>query len=296
MISRSPPSSVRWPSRKVRTARTKTLPGRCRCALRQSKNSRSYEKVKAATALLDKVPDDPEANLTVGSYLCFAKGRWQDGVPMLALGKDPAFKAVAIKELDGVQTAQAQLALADQWRDLAEVQPAAVKQRMRERALFWYRKSSFGLTGLMKSKAEMRIKELAPEEVASFTTPPVSGRPDEDTRTGPAETSLPEHTSWTVPYTWSEQVRKWKSVSVFSPGSGYTERQVPYTATVHHYATKTIHAKLVSYDHKTGTVVLKSIPDRENGQTEEVGSFRYAALGSDDKKYLTAVKEQLMKQ
>ena len=129
MISRSPPSSVRWPSRKVRTARTKTLPGRCRCALRQSKNSRSYEKVKAATALLDKVPDDPEANLTVGSYLCFAKGRWQDGVPMLALGKDPAFKAVAIKELDGVQTAQAQLALADQWRDLAEVQPAAVKQR-----------------------------------------------------------------------------------------------------------------------------------------------------------------------
>ena len=86
---------------------------------------------------------------------------------MLALGKDPALKAVALVELEGAKTAQAQVELADQWRDLAETQPDAVKKPMRERALFWYRKSLFDLTGLMKSKAEMCIKELAPDEVAS---------------------------------------------------------------------------------------------------------------------------------
>ena len=138
--------------------------------------SRNYENVKAATALLDKTPDDPQANLTVGSYTCFAKGRWEEGVPMLALGKDPALQAIAIKELDGAKTAEAQLALADQWRDLAEAQPAADKKPMRERALFWYRKSLPDLTGLMRTKAAMRIKELAPEEVASLIRPPASGR------------------------------------------------------------------------------------------------------------------------
>ncbi len=151
--------------------------------------ARNYEKLKAATALLDKAPDDPEANFAVGSYLCFAKGRWDEGVPMLALGKDPALKAITIKELDGVKTAQARLALADQWRDLAEAQPAAVKKPMRERAVFWYRESLPSLTGLMRSKALMRIKELAPEEFASFIRPPVSDRPAE--RTGPGSGEWP---------------------------------------------------------------------------------------------------------
>jgi hypothetical protein len=67
-------------------------------------------------------------------------------------------------------------------------------------------------------------------------------------------------------------------------------------ATVRHNGSKTVHAKLVKYDYKAGTVVLKSIPSQENGEKEEVKSFRYAALGSDDKEYLAAVKQQLMKQ
>ena len=140
--------------------------------------ARSYEKVKAAAALLDKAPDDPDANFIVGQYMSFTKGRWDEGLPMLALGKDPALKAVAIKELDEVKTAQAQIELADQWRDLAKTQPAAVKKPMEERALFWYRKSLPALTGLMKSKAEMRIKELVANEVASFIPSPF-GRPAE---------------------------------------------------------------------------------------------------------------------
>ena len=160
--------------------------------------ARNYEKVKAAAALLDKAPDDPEANLTVGRYMSFVKRRWDEGLPMLALGKDPALKAVALKELDGAKTAQAQLELADQWRDLAEAQPAAVKKPMGERALFWYRKSLPALTGLMKSKAEMRIKELAPEEVASLIRHPSSGRPAETADADSGESPHGECRRWQI--------------------------------------------------------------------------------------------------
>ena len=141
-----------------------------------------YEKTKAATALLDKAPDDPEANLTVGRYLCFTKGRWDEGVPMLALGKDPALKAVAINELEGAKSPQDQLDLADHWRDLAEGQPPAVKRRIQDRALLWYRKSLPGLTGLAKSKADLRIRELGPKEVATQASSAASGRSSETTR------------------------------------------------------------------------------------------------------------------
>jgi hypothetical protein len=144
--------------------------------------ARNYEKMKAAMALLDKVPDDPEANLTAGGYLCFTKGRWEEGIPMLALGKDPALKAVAIQELDGAKTPQDQLDLADQWRDLAEAQPAAVKTRIRERALLWYRRSLPGLAGLAKSKAELRIKELGPKEVAIQVSSAASNRSAENAK------------------------------------------------------------------------------------------------------------------
>jgi S1-C subfamily serine protease len=65
---------------------------------------------------------------------------------------------------------------------------------------------------------------------------------------------------------------------------------VPYTATVHHHGIKTVQASLVSYDSKTGNVVLKIKEDRTRNEVER--SFRYAALGDDDKKYLDSVRTQ----
>ena len=61
---------------------------------------------------------------------------------------------------------------------------------MRGRALFWYRESLPGLTGLMKSKAAMRIKELASEEVASLIRRPASGRPAETTNPDSGESPV----------------------------------------------------------------------------------------------------------
>jgi hypothetical protein len=60
----------------------------------QQKASQGY---RDALAVLKDKPTDPAANLTAGSYLCFVKGDWDRGVPMLALGSDAKLQAVAAK-------------------------------------------------------------------------------------------------------------------------------------------------------------------------------------------------------
>ncbi|MGA2257035.1 MAG: hypothetical protein ABSG53_20480, partial [Thermoguttaceae bacterium] len=57
--------------------------------------------VAEAVDSLDKTATDPAANLAVGKYRCFVQGKWNKGIPMLALGADPALKDLALKELKG---------------------------------------------------------------------------------------------------------------------------------------------------------------------------------------------------
>ena len=59
-----------------------------------------YEAVKAAQLTLEKTPDNPAANLVLGKYFSFVKGDWAKGVPMLALGKDEDFSALAKQDLE----------------------------------------------------------------------------------------------------------------------------------------------------------------------------------------------------
>ena len=47
-----------------------------------------YERIKPAADKLKKDPTDPDANLDVGKYLCFAKGNWEKGLPLLAAGSN----------------------------------------------------------------------------------------------------------------------------------------------------------------------------------------------------------------
>lgn len=146
---------------------------------------KAYEDVKAAKVTLEKTPDDPEANLTVGKYLCFVKGDWDRGLPMLALGKDDALKALAQQELQGAVSSKEQAKLGDGWWSLAEEQEGTAKKQIRERAGYWYQKALPGLSGLMKDKVEKRIgmasqysKDLGsslPTRVSGFKKTPLVG-------------------------------------------------------------------------------------------------------------------------
>jgi hypothetical protein len=118
---------------------------------------------KAAQAALDKTPDDPDANLAVGRYLCFTKGDWERGLPKLALGKDDDLKTLSLTELQGVTSSAEQAKLGDGWWDLAEKQEGVIKTQMRRRAGCWYQKTLPGLSGLMKEKIEKRLAQLTAE-------------------------------------------------------------------------------------------------------------------------------------
>ena len=116
-------------------------------------------KALEAVAALDKHPTDPAANLAAGKYRCFARNQWSQGISMLALGDDPVLKDLAVKELKGLPNAPEQMKLADDWWSLADAMAGLAKQNTQRHAAFWYRQALPGLTGLLKDKAERRLRE-----------------------------------------------------------------------------------------------------------------------------------------
>lgn len=121
-----------------------------------------YQQVKKALAIITDNPKDPQANLLVGRYYCFAKCHWEKGLPMLALGSDVALRALAEKELAKPTEADKQVELGDGWWALAEKVVGAAKGRIKGRAAYWYEKAVPTLTGLAKAKVEKRLGEIGP--------------------------------------------------------------------------------------------------------------------------------------
>ena len=128
--------------------------------------AKGYAEVKAANETLEKDPTDPKANLAVGRHLCFVKGDWEQGVPMLALSGDAGLKAAADKDL-AADDSKAQTAAGDAWWDLAEKEQGMVREQMRQRAVTWYRQAHPASTGLAAVKIEKRIHEIEQATAAS---------------------------------------------------------------------------------------------------------------------------------
>ena len=121
---------------------------------------KAQAKVEEAVDTLDKNPTDPAANLAVGKYRCFTKNQWNKGIPMLALGDDPALKDLALKELKGLTDALGQAKLGDAWWDLGERKNGLAQKNIQGHAASWYRQALPGLTGLATEKVEKRLKTI----------------------------------------------------------------------------------------------------------------------------------------
>jgi len=122
--------------------------------------------VTRAEAVLHDNPGDAEANLTVGKFRCLVKADWAGGLPMLAASSDLTFAAMAKKELTHPTEPEAQLAVADGWWDLAQKQPASVRDPIVAHAVALYRDLQPRVVGLERVKVEMRLKQAgsAPAE------------------------------------------------------------------------------------------------------------------------------------
>ncbi len=131
------------------------------------KRLKELSALKESAARLDKdnetlktSPDDPGANLSVGRYNCFVKGKWDVGLPMLGKGSDAALKALAGQELAGATGAEALGKLADGWWEvsLKQTDPTA-RAAAAGRAAWHYQKVLEGTSGLRRVQIEKRISE-----------------------------------------------------------------------------------------------------------------------------------------
>jgi hypothetical protein len=138
---------------------------------------------KAANEKLAAHPDDAEANLTVGKFLCFQKDDWKAGLPHLARGNDETLKALAVQEATAPAAAPEQVKLADAWWEAAEKvgdKSSPQVKPMFARARFWYHESLPGLTGLALEKAQKRSTEEASAEIGSVKMVYLDDLPEQD--------------------------------------------------------------------------------------------------------------------
>lgn len=122
--------------------------------------SKSYPAVKAARTTRETLPDDPEASLTEGKYLCFLNGDWDIGLKLLAQGSDDTLKSLAEKELSNLTGAAHCTAIADGWWQVAIGQTGLVRAHVATHADSWYQKISGKSSVMVATKLEQRRKEL----------------------------------------------------------------------------------------------------------------------------------------
>jgi hypothetical protein len=107
-------------------------------------------------------PATPAENEKLGKRLCFMKGNWQEGLPMLADSADEPLKKLAQKELAAPESVADRLAIADGWWAVSEkYQPPANKQ-IRRHAVEWYQKVVGELEESDRDRAEWRISLETP--------------------------------------------------------------------------------------------------------------------------------------
>ena len=121
-----------------------------------------WKQIKQARAKLETSPDDPQANLMLGKYLCFEMGDWQQGLPHLAKGDDAELKQLAARDTSlPPADPNEQAKLGDAWWDLAQSRKGEEKAALAARAGYWYEQAVPKMpAGLAKSRIEKRMIQM----------------------------------------------------------------------------------------------------------------------------------------
>ena len=120
-----------------------------------------FQLVKAAAITLIENPDDPKSNLIVGKFLCFVKGNWDRGLPMLAKGGEPALRALAERDLAAPSGPGLQVAIGDGWWELSQKERGTVRRHLVARAERWYELALPKLGGLTRARIARRMTKKA---------------------------------------------------------------------------------------------------------------------------------------
>jgi hypothetical protein len=128
-----------------------------------------HNKIKPAAKILAEMPDDPGANLAMGKFLCFIKGDWSNGIPLLMKGNDPSLKALATMDREGSADVNWQITMGDGWWELAEKLSGLSKVRGRDRALHWYKQAWKNISGINREVLRGKFRTA---QKRHYTLPP----------------------------------------------------------------------------------------------------------------------------
>jgi hypothetical protein len=119
-----------------------------------------YAMVKPFVDALQKDAKDPAANLEVGKYFALGKGNWRKGLPLLALGGDGLFKQLAVKDLTAPREVVSQLALAEQWAQVAGRLQGVPARNALLRAYHWYQEALVTTDDKMRPRIEQALETI----------------------------------------------------------------------------------------------------------------------------------------
>jgi serine/threonine protein kinase len=114
--------------------------------------------IKPALATLAAQTNDAGVNRLVGTFLCFQKGEWQKGLPLLARGDDAKLKELAEKDLAAPTTADAQAALGTGWWQLGIQEKDQAKANLLQRASYWYERALPDVVAMARTKLLKNIE------------------------------------------------------------------------------------------------------------------------------------------
>ncbi len=122
----------------------------------------TWAKIQEARTALKADPDDPQANLALGRWLCLTQGQWEQGLPHLAKCSDPALQSLAVRELISPPAEPGgQVKLADDWWALAAQNEGQQKVAMMLHAGNWYENAAPKLPeGFARDKVANRLAEI----------------------------------------------------------------------------------------------------------------------------------------
>jgi hypothetical protein len=123
-----------------------------------------WPEYQEARRKLQTAPDDPEANFTVGRWLCLERDAWSSGLLYLAKGGEhPLAEAARLDRAVASASVQPEksLEIADRWYDLAMADEA--DRGCLGRAFHWYRSAQGMLAGEDATHVEQRLAAIFQE-------------------------------------------------------------------------------------------------------------------------------------
>lgn len=130
---------------------------------------REVGQIRTALDLHQKVvanakASDADKSLAAGKFLCFMKGQWGKGLPLLAEGGDAKWKVLAVNDLRNPTEPLDKAALAERWWAAAATEKDLAQRRIRAHAVELFTEAAPSLSGATKLGAEKYIAEFMEAE------------------------------------------------------------------------------------------------------------------------------------